>query len=101
LGLQDIQIGFGDDGVRQAVVETIRVLELNGVLTLLDTFSIGQLQDLLDDLPISIVDHGERHLNVHWKRQVAERAIELYADGWVSQIRSSEQTAQDRAWDRI
>lgn len=101
LGLQDIRIGFGDGGVRQAVVETIRVLELNGVLTLLDTFPIGLLQDLLDDLPISIVDHGERHLNVRWNRQVAERAIELYADGWVSQIRSSEQTAQDRARDGI
>ncbi|HEY45100.1 MAG TPA: class I SAM-dependent methyltransferase [Anaerolineae bacterium] len=101
LGLQDIQIGFGKDGVRQAVAETIRVLQFNGALTLLDTFSIKQFQDLLDDLPILVVDHGERHLNVHWDRQVAERAIELYADGWVTQIRLSKQTTQDRTWDGI
>jgi ubiquinone/menaquinone biosynthesis C-methylase UbiE len=101
LGLQDLQIGFGDDGVRRTVAETIRVLQFDGALTLLDTFSIDQFQDLLDDLPILVEDHGERHLNIRWDRHVAERAIELYADGWVKQIRVTEQTTQGRTWDDI
>ena len=101
LGLQDIQIGFGDDGVRQAIAEAIRVIQFNGALTLLDAFSIDQFKDLLDDLPVTIVDHDERRMDVRWDRQVAERAIELYADGWVKQIRLSEQATQDRTWDEV
>jgi ubiquinone/menaquinone biosynthesis C-methylase UbiE len=101
LGLQDIQIGFGDDGVRQAVAETIRILQFNGALTLLDTFTIDQFHDLLVDLPILVEYRGERHLNVRWDRHVAERAIELYADGWVDQIRAPEQTTQGRTRDEI
>jgi hypothetical protein len=33
------------------------------------------------------LDKAERTLDVRWDRQVAERAIDLYAEGWVTQTR--------------
>jgi SAM-dependent methyltransferase len=85
LGLQDIEIGFGEDGVRDAVVEAVRVLSPGGVLALFDEFPFEQLEALLDELPVTVIDRGERELDVRWDRQAAERAIALYAEGWVAQ----------------
>jgi SAM-dependent methyltransferase len=96
LGLQDIEIGFGEKGVQDAVAEAVRVLRLGGVLTLLDEFPSERFDALLDGLPTVVTDRGERALDVRWNRQVAERAIALYAQGWVAQTGIADQAAQEK-----
>jgi SAM-dependent methyltransferase len=96
LGLQDIEIGFGQEGVRDAVAEAVRVLSPGGVLALFDEFPFKRFGALLDELPVTVIDRGERELDVRWDRQVAERAISLYAEGWVAQARFTDPAAQER-----
>jgi ubiquinone/menaquinone biosynthesis C-methylase UbiE len=87
LGLQDIEIGFGQAGVRSALTEAVRVLRIEGALTLLDEFSFEQFDSLLSGLPIVTLNKAEHTLDVRWNRQVAKRAIDLYTEGWVGQAR--------------
>lgn len=94
LGLQDIEIGFGEQGVRDALAEAARVLRPGGILALADEFSIERLRQLLDRLPLEALRLDERDLDVRWDRDVAERAIELYADGWEAQVRSDDPGAK-------
>jgi len=98
LGLQDIEIGFGQAGVRATVSEAARVLQAGGTLTLLDEFPLEGFAALLEGLPLVVVDRAERALDVHWDRQVAERAIALYAKGWVAQARPSDAEEEDRVY---
>jgi hypothetical protein len=97
LGLQDVQIGFGVAGVQEAVAEAVRVLCLGGMLTLLDEFPFERFDATLAGLPVVVVDRGERGLDVRWDRQVAERAVALYAEGWVAQARVGGPAAQEQA----
>lgn len=96
LGLQDIEIGSGQDGVQKTVVEATRILCLGGVLALLDEFPFERFDALLNGLPMVVIDRKEHALNVCWNRQVAERAIALYAAGWVAQTRTADRTAQEQ-----
>ena len=96
LGLQDVEIGFGADGVRGTVAEAVRVLRPGGTLALLDEFPLERFEALLDGLPVAVQDRGERALDVRWDRPVAERAIALYAEGWVAQTRSDDGAARER-----
>jgi SAM-dependent methyltransferase len=96
LGLQDIEIGFGEGGVQVAVAEAVRVLEAGGVLALLDEFPSEWLEALLEGLPVTAIDHAERTLDVRWNRQVAERAITLYAEGWAAQARLKDESAREQ-----
>jgi len=96
LGLQDIEIGFGEAGVRGAVAEMVRVLHPGGMLTLLDEFPFERLEALLEGSPVVLVGRGERGLDVRWPRRVAERAIALYAEGWVAQARVADRAARER-----
>jgi SAM-dependent methyltransferase len=98
LGLQDIEIGFGEEGMRETVAEVVRVLRPDGILSLLDKFPFEQFNTLLDGLPATVIDQGERRLDVQWERKVAERAIELYAEGWVAQARLTAPTEQARLY---
>jgi SAM-dependent methyltransferase len=100
LGLQDIEIGFGWEGVRQAVAESVRVLQPGGVLTLLDEFPIERFQGLLEGSSLEIVARGVRSVDVRWERPVAERAVDLYADGWAAQARHAGPSvpAETRRW---
>jgi SAM-dependent methyltransferase len=97
LGLQDIDIGFGDEGVRAAIGETVRVLRTAGILVLLDEFPFQRFDALLDGLPVIVTDRSERALQVHWGRGIAERAISLYAEGWAAQTRPRDPEAQEES----
>jgi ubiquinone/menaquinone biosynthesis C-methylase UbiE len=89
LGLQDIEIGFGEAGVQEAFAEATRVLRTGGVMTLLEALLAGS--------PMTETDCAERALDVRWSREVAERAISLYAQGWAEQVRTRDEAARERA----
>jgi SAM-dependent methyltransferase len=97
LGLQDVEIGFGGEGLQKVVAETGRVLRPDGTLVLLDEFPFERLGLLLRGLPLAVIDHAKRALDVRWDRQVAERAIALYAEGWAEQVRLDDRSAVERA----
>jgi len=98
LGLQEIEIGFGEQGVRNTVVEAARVLCPGGVLVLLDEFAFQRFDALLEGLSLQVTQQAERALDVHWTRQVAERAIALYAEGYATQARVTEPPARRREY---
>jgi len=97
LGLQDIEIGFGDEGVRRALEEADRVLKPGGVLAVAEEFTADRLRDLLGSLTVEKIAMHERALDVRWDRAIAERAIELYAQGYEAQVRSDDPRARGRA----
>jgi ubiquinone/menaquinone biosynthesis C-methylase UbiE len=97
LGLQDVEIGFGEEGVRQTLAEAVRVVRPNGVLTLLDEFPFERFEVLLDGLPVTVIDQARQALDVRWDRGVAERAIALYAEGWAAQSRLEDEAAREQA----
>jgi SAM-dependent methyltransferase len=98
LGLQDIEIGFGVKGVRETLADAVRVLLPGGILILLDEFPLSRFVDLLNGLPIEIFHHAEKSLDVHWTAEVAERAIEHYARGWVAQARTDRLTEKEKIY---
>lgn len=85
LGLQDIELRFGEPGVRRTLAEAVRILRIGGVLVLLDEFPFQRFDALMDGLPVGVEQRSQRPLDVRWSRQVAERAIQLYAEGFVAQ----------------
>jgi ubiquinone/menaquinone biosynthesis C-methylase UbiE len=98
LGLQDIEIGFGEGGLRLAVAEAVRVLCPEGALVLLDEFPLERFSALLEGLRVVMAEQGQRALDVRWSHQVAERAAALYAEGWVAQARLEGTAEQERAY---
>ena len=100
LGLQDIEIGFGLQGVKETLAEAVRVVLPGGALILLDEFSCSKLTNLCKDLPIVVEDHGEQGLDICWSREVAERAIRLYAEGWVAQAHPDRETEKKRIFEK-
>lgn len=101
LGLQDIEIGFGQEGIREAVAEATRVLQVRGTLVLLDESSFERLEELLDSLPAGVTDRAQRAPGVCWNREVAERAIMLYAEGWAAQLRTPHMMAAARTRGKV
>jgi SAM-dependent methyltransferase len=97
LGLQDVEIGFGREGVGVLVAEAVRVLRPAGVLTVLDEFSLGRLEALLEGLPVAVTDRAERGVDARWDRGAAERAVALYAEGWAQQTHQTTEEARLRA----
>jgi SAM-dependent methyltransferase len=97
LGLQDVEIGFGEEGVQEAVAEAVRVLGAGGVLVLLDEFPSERFGALLEGLPVTATEQAECSLDVHWNRQVAEQAIALYAEGWAAQVPVEDEAAREQA----
>ena len=98
LGLQDIEIGFGEEGMRASLAEAARIVRPEGTLTLIDEFPFEKFERLLDGLALEVVERGERRLDVRWEREVAEKAIELYAEGWVVQERLEDEAAKEKAY---
>ncbi len=99
MGLQDIKIGFGGDGERASLSEATRVLRSDGTMTLVDEYSFDKLDVLLKSLPLRVMERRERDLELRWDRQVAERAIALYAEGWVAQVRAADPKERKRIYD--
>jgi ubiquinone/menaquinone biosynthesis C-methylase UbiE len=87
MGLQEVEIGFGEAGVRHVLREAVRVLRTAGMLVLLDVYPLQRLMTLMEGLPVMWVDRIARELDVRWNREVAMKAIALYAEGWVAQMR--------------
>jgi SAM-dependent methyltransferase len=100
LGLQDIAIGFGELAVQRTVAEVVRVLRPGGLLVLLDEFPFQRFDALLDGLAVEVERRAERPLDVRWSRQVAERAIRLYAEGYVVQARVHQPRARRQVCER-
>ncbi len=98
LGLQDVEIGYGEAGVRQTVGEAVRVLRREGVLVLLDEFSFERFAALLDGLPVTWIDRAERGLDARWDSEIARCAAVLYAGGWAAQTRLVEEVARRSAY---
>jgi hypothetical protein len=101
LGLQDVEIGSSDQGVRWTLTEAVRTLRWRGVLVLLDEFPFERFDLLLDGLPLRIAHRGERTLDVRWSGHVAERAIALYAQGYVAQSRVTDPAARRQEYDEV
>jgi SAM-dependent methyltransferase len=97
LGLQDVEIGFGQEGVHETVAEAARVLRPGGTLVLLDGFPTERFDLLLEGLPLAVTNRAERALDVRWNRAVAERAVALYAEGWAAQARLDDEAAEEQA----
>jgi ubiquinone/menaquinone biosynthesis C-methylase UbiE len=87
LGLQDIKIGFGEDGIGKSVSEAVRVLRPGGYLILVDEFTFDALLTLSSREGMRTILKDEFALNVKWNRPVAETAIKLYSKGWAAQSR--------------
>jgi len=89
LGLQDVNIGFGEDGVFRSVAAAIRVLETGGHLILVDEFDPSFLLSLIESEGAKVISVDEFVLDVKWSRPVAEAAIRAYSRGWAVQSRAS------------
>jgi ubiquinone/menaquinone biosynthesis C-methylase UbiE len=101
LGMQDIEIGYGQEGVQGALAETARVLRIGGVLVLLDQFPFERFGLLLKGLPLAMIDRDECTLDVRWSQEVAERAVVLYAEGWATQAQLNDESARMKTRCRI
>jgi ubiquinone/menaquinone biosynthesis C-methylase UbiE len=100
LGLQDIEIGFGDQGLQSTLDEVVRVIRPGGLLVVLDEFSFHRFETFLGHLPIEITDRAEKTLDTRWPREVAQQAIQLYARGWAAQIRTADAEIREQAYKR-
>lgn len=85
MGLQDIELAFGERGVRRALEEAIRVLRSCGSLFILDEYAFDRVDRLLGSLAVEVEFRGERSLDIRWDRDVAACAVDLYAEGWLEQ----------------
>ena len=85
MGLQDIEIGFGEGGVRRALQETARVVRPLGTICCLDEYPYERYEELLAPLSVQILERAEREPDVRWDRATAECAVSLYCRGWLEQ----------------
>jgi ubiquinone/menaquinone biosynthesis C-methylase UbiE len=85
LGLQDIELVFGMEGVYRAIREAVRVLQPSGHLYLLDEYSFEMFSEIINELPLMMDAQMERELDVKWDQETANCAIDLYSQGWVKQ----------------
>lgn len=68
-------------------------------MTLVDEYSFHEFDALVSELPLRVTDRGKRDLDTRWDRRVAERAIALYAEGWVAQAREADPQERKRTYD--
>jgi SAM-dependent methyltransferase len=98
LGLQDIKIGFGELGVHRTLLEAGRILKPHGVFILIDEFPYSVFDELLAKTDTEVSWRGEFPLEIKWRRRVAEKAIKLYAEGWVAQARIEDSEKRDKLY---
>ncbi|MBN2620852.1 methyltransferase domain-containing protein [candidate division WOR-3 bacterium] len=101
LGLQDIKIGSGAKGVQNTISEVARVVQQYGYVTLVDEFPSGEFHEYLSSLPLDVIKEQPLAIDVKWNRHIAEKAIELYAHGWVEQTELTDQEEKNQAFFRI
>ncbi|MBD3369436.1 methyltransferase domain-containing protein [Candidatus Fermentibacteria bacterium] len=87
LGMQDIELAFGEQALFEVLGECVRVLRSSGILCLLDEIAFECFDALLASSPLEVETRAERALDVRWDREAAECAVELYAQGWLQQRR--------------
>lgn len=98
LGLQDIQIGFGERGVHESVSEALRVLKPGGYVVLVDEFDFDVLFSFMNGNCIKTTLKDEFELDIKWSRSVAEAAIRVYSKGWAVQSRVAGENEKERAY---
>jgi len=101
LGLQDIKIGSGTKGVKQAISETMRIVQQYGYVTLIDDFPADEFHDYLIGVKHDVIKEQPLDIDVRWKPHIASEAIKLYAKGWVAQTELTCEEDRQRAYDNI
>jgi ubiquinone/menaquinone biosynthesis C-methylase UbiE len=101
LGLQDIQIGFGDVGVRDTIESAIRIVKRGGCLFFIDTEGIINIASrfLASDTKPHL--QGTFEPAVQWNREIARKAIALYAHGYVDQMRIGEESRKHEEFEKV
>lgn len=97
LGMQDIELAFGEGALLEVLNESGRVLRPRGALCLIDEWSFERYDALLSSLPFETELRAERELDVRWDRETAECAVELYAKGWIEQRRLGDRSVDEKA----
>jgi SAM-dependent methyltransferase len=95
LGLQDMKIGFGEESLRTAVSEAVRVLKPGGYLILLDELAFDFLLTLVENECVEVVLQDEYVPDIKWRRPVAEAAIKVYSECWTAQSRAKDVAKRD------
>jgi ubiquinone/menaquinone biosynthesis C-methylase UbiE len=88
MGLQDIEIGFGEEGVRGAFSEAVRVVQEKGYLFLIDYEAVIDNVKNYRVKGIRYISEEVFEPDIRWERSVGEKAVEVFARGYVSQTRS-------------
>jgi len=101
MGLQDIRINAGIHGVKKAMGEIMRVVEQYGYVTVVDELPVSEFKEYLANIDHDVIKEIPLTVDVKWKRHIAERAIELYADGWIAQTELTDAHDKERLFDKV
>jgi hypothetical protein len=96
--LQDIKIRTSGKGVRDTLCEVARIVQKYGYVTLVDEYPEEEFHGYISDLPFDVIKEQPLLTEVKWNRHIAEKAIELYAQGWVAQTELTDDQEKKKAY---
>jgi ubiquinone/menaquinone biosynthesis C-methylase UbiE len=101
LGLQDIEIGFGQDGLQATMKNALRVTKKGGKL-----FFIDREETIRNASPYLVkgtkqCTEGVFEPDIRWDKAIARKAIALYARGYIEQMRIDDQSRREEEYERV